>query len=429
MPQPSHTPPPLRVAWLIWSLGALFYMMGFFQRVAPAVMTDTLMREFDIGAAALGNLSALYFYSYVAMQIPTGIIADRWGPRRLLSLAAMVAAAGTLLFSLAPGFFLVGVGRLMIGGSVAVAFVGSLQVANRWFPPRYYAMVSGVALLFGIIGAVGAGPPLRLLIMRFGWRPTILASGLATLAIGAAIWIVVRDFPHEKGYADLVAPVDVAQRPSVAAGLKEVLGYRNTLALFIVPGGVVGPVLAFAGLWGVPFLSTHYGLDPSQASALTTALLMAWALGGPVLGWLSDRSGRRKPLYLLGCTLALAGWIVIVYLPGVPLPLLTVVLVATGFFSGGMIIGFAFAKESVPSRLAGTISGFTNMGVMMGPMLLQPAIGWVLDRQWNGQMQGGIRIYSLAAYQTGFALLVAWAALAALLLLFTRETHCRPLHD
>jgi hypothetical protein len=141
--------PPLALAWTVWGLGALLYLIGFYQRVAPAVITDQLMLEFAIGGAALGNLSAFYFYSYVAMQIPTGMIADRWGPRRLLTVGAGVAALGTALFAFAPTIFLANMGRLLIGASVAVAFVSMLKLASHWFPPKKYAMVSGMALLDG----------------------------------------------------------------------------------------------------------------------------------------------------------------------------------------------------------------------------------------------------------------------------------------
>ncbi|MDJ0991886.1 MAG: MFS transporter [Desulfobacterales bacterium] len=421
--------PPLRAAWVVWGLGALFYLLAFFQRVAPAVMTDALMREFGIGAAALGHLSALYFYSYVAMQVPTGIIADRWGPRRLLSLGALVAASGTLIFALAPDIVLVGLGRFLIGGSVAVAFVGCLQLANNWFPPRLYGMVAGMALFVGVMGAVCAGPPLRLCVDAFGWRPTILVSGLATVVVAAAIWTFVRDHPRDKGYAS-PAPADQAAAPaapvSILAGIGTVLRYPNTILLFLIPGGVVGPVLAFSGLWGVPFLTTHYGLAPTRAAVLTTTLLVAWAVGGPVLGWLSDRRGRRKPLYIGGSIVALVCWSVLILVPGLPLPLLVLLLVLTGLSSGCMIIGFAFAKESVPAHLSGTATGITNMGVMMGPTLLQPAIGWMLDRYWAGALETGVRVYSLEAYRAGFGLMIVWAALAVLLLFFTRETFCQP---
>jgi len=424
----SQSLPPLRLAWFMWGLGALLYLMGFFHRVAPAVMTEALMRDFHINAAALGNLSAFYFYSYVAMQIPTGIIADTWGPRRLLSLGALVAGAGAVIFALSPSFLLAGLGRLLIGGSVAVAWVGLLKLAANWFPPAMFAMVTGMALFFGIIGAVAAGTPLHLLSVQFGWRSVILASALATLAVAIAIWKYVRDTPGESGFKDYVAAGD---RPSVGSwaailgGLREIFRYPNTLLLCFIPGAVVGAVLTFSGLWGVPFLTTHYGLPTAQAAALTSALMVAWAVGGPVFGWLSDRVGRRKPLYLSGCAVTLIGWAVIVYLPGLPLWALTTILLVTGFASGCMIITFAYAKESVPLRLAGTVSGVINMGVMIGPTLLQPAVGWVLDQKWTGAMDAGVRRYGLEAYQTGFTMMIAWLAVALTLLFFTRDTRCR----
>ncbi|MBS3779563.1 MAG: MFS transporter [Desulfovermiculus sp.] len=427
MNRPS--PPPLRVAWIIWSLGAVFYLLGFFQRVAPAVMTEELMRDFQINATALGNLSAFYFYSYVAMQIPTGIIADNWGPRKLLSAGALVAGVGTVVFALAPDIIWASIGRLFIGGSVAVAFVGLLKLASNWFPVRYFATVTGLALFFGIAGAVCAGPPLRLLMDALSWRSIMFGTALLTLGIGAVIWIFVRDYPQHKGYSN---PAQVAKGsgqahslPQILKGVLEVFTYKNTILLFIIPGGIVGCSLTFSGLWGVPYLTTQYGMSTALASTLTTSLLVAWAAGGPVFGWLSDSLGRRKPLYLLGCLLCLAGWYVILLIPILPFYLLVALLLGTGFSSGCMVISFAFAKESMPPRLAGTVSGVINMGVMLGPTILQPAVGWVLDQKWQGEMAKGIRVYTSQAYQSGFSLMLVWAALSLLLLFFTRETYCR----
>jgi MFS family permease len=417
-----------RAAWFVWSLGALFYLMGFFHRVAPAVMTEELMREFNINAAALGNLSAFYFYSYVAMQIPTGILADTLGPRRLLTIGSLVAGIGTLIFALAPQIFWANLGRLLIGGSVAVAFVGLLKVANNWFPPRQYAMISGVALFFGIVGGVFAGTPLRLLMNHYSWRIVILLSALITFVLSLNIWVFVRDYPHEKGYADLGNSETAAGKSTlqnIAQGVVEVFNYTNTWFLCVIPGGLVGCVLTFSGLWGVPFLTTHHKLSPTLSAAMTSTLLVAWAVGGPVFGWFSDRLGNRKRLYLIGSVISIAGWLSITFITKIPVYGLVAMLLVTGFSSGCIIITFAFAKESVPVYLSGTVSGVVNMGVMMGPMLLQPAVGWILDRKWQGEVIRGIRLYTLDAYQTGFSLMIAWVVLSFFLLFFTRETHCR----
>ena len=424
----STTYPPLRLSWTIWGLGALLYLLGFYQRVAPGVMTVELTSQFELSAVALGNLSAFYFYSYVAMQVPTGLLADHWGPRRLLTLGAAVAGLGTFVFASAPDVWWANLGRLMIGGSVAVAFVGMLKLAGHWLPPRQYSLASGMALFFGITGAVFAGVPLGLLVDAFGWRSVMNVSAVVTCAVAIGIWWVVRDDPQDKGYAThaLARTNDDSRIPhSVLAGIREVFRYRNTWLLYLIPGAVVGSVLTFAGLWGIPYLTTHYGMEKTLAAAVCSALLIAWAVGGPIFGWLSDHLGHRKPLYALGCLILLVGWGVILLIPGLPLWLLVLLLIVVGFFSGNMIIGFAYAKESAPVHLAGTASGIVNMGVMMGPMLLQPGVGWMLDRYWQGEMADGVRIYSLEAYQSGFTLMLAWLAIAVLLILFTRETHCR----
>lgn len=429
MSKQINTYPPQSLAWLVWGLGAVLYFTGFYQRVAPAVMTDLLMADFQIGAAALGNLSAFYFYSYVAMQIPTGIMADRWGPRKLLTTGSLVASLGILLFALAPGVYLANLGRFLIGGSVAVAWVAMLKLASHWFPLRRFATVTGIALCCGVIGAVTAGVPLRFLADAYGWRNVFFFSGLVTFILTLAIWLLVRDDPEEKGFRSYFpAPHDSGmeqERPRVVASLRRIFSYPNAWLLVVAPGGIVGPLLAFSGLWGVPFLTTHYGLTPTKGAAITSSLLIAWALGGPCMGALSDRIGRRRPVYLVGAGVAAAGWAVVLFTPGLPLALLTALVIMIGFGSGAMVLGFAFMKESVPPSLGGTASGVCNAGVMIGPMILQPAMGLILDLGWRGEMVSGVRIYDLAAYRQGFILMMLWSILAFVLIYFTTETHCR----
>jgi len=422
----SEIHPPARLAWTVWGLGAVLYIIGFFQRVAPGVMTAELMGDFNLTAAAMGNLSAFYFYSYVAMQIPTGLLADSWGPRRLLTAGALVAGVGSLSFALADGMFWACAGRLLIGGSVAVAFVAMMKLSSHWMPPRQFALASGMALFLGIIGAVFAGTPLRLLVVAYDWRSVMLVASGFPFVVAALIWVIVRDDPGERGYLSYAPKVTVdVPRIGVMAGLKQAFGYRNTWLLLIAPGALAGSVLTFAGLWGVPFLTTHYGMSSPKAAAVCSALLIAWAVGGPVCGSLSDRIGRRKPLYIIGCAALALSWAVIIFVPGLPVAALVALLMVCGFSAGGIIIGFAYVKESVPAPLAGTAAGVCNMGVMLGPMLLQPTVGWVLDRQWQGTMVAGVRTYELNAFRAGFTFMLVWAVLALVCVVFSRETHCR----
>jgi sugar phosphate permease len=422
----NRTYPPISLAWSMWGLGAILYLIGFYQRVAPAVMTDELTADFALDATTLGSLSAFYFYSYVIMQIPTGLLADRLGPRMLLTLGALVTGLGTYVFATATIVLWAELGRLLIGGGVAVAFVCMLKLADHWLAPKHYALATGIALCFGIIGAVFAGVPLRIAIDVYGWREVMFFSAALPFGVAALIWWLVRNDPTERGYRSYGHVRHAADTPfKIVAGLKQISRYRNTWILSLLPGSVVGSVLTFSGLWGVPFLTTHYGLSKTSAAAMATSMLIAWAVAGPILGAWSDRLGKRKPLYTIGLGALVPLWGVLLFVPHLPVPILTTLLMTIGFMSGCMIIGFAFAKESVPRELSGTVSGVVNMGVMMGPMLLQPGVGFVLDRYGATIGEGGGLLYSLAAYQAGFSLMLVWLLVGFGLILFSHETHCR----
>jgi nitrate/nitrite transporter NarK len=140
---------------------------------------------------------------------------------------------------------------------------------------------------------------------------------------------------------------------------------------------------------------------------------------------LSERIGRRKPLYQGGLAVMLLLWSVLVFVPGLSTVSLAALLMAIGVSGGVFVLNFVFSKESVPPRLAGTVSGIANMGVMFGGLVTQPLMGWVLDRRWAGAMADGVRVYDLAAWQAALSVVLAWGAVSLVLLVFTRETHCR----
>ena len=369
-------PPPATLAWLVWALGAALYLIAFYQRVSLAVITQELSREFGLSAAALGNLSAFYFYSYVAVQIPTGLLADRFGPRRVLASGAALTAAGTLLFAMSPSVAWAGAGRLAIGAAAGVAFVSMLKLASHWMPFRRFAFASGVALFAGVLGATIAGAPLRAAVDAFGWRAVMLASAAVSALVAVAIWVVVRDDPVERGYASFNPPEPQHDARSMREQLREALGYRNTWLVLLIPGGYSAIVLTFAGLWGVPFLVTQHGFTTRGAAAVCSAMLLAWSVASMAFGPLSQRLGRRKPVFIAGLVATLALWAIVVFAPVRSPALLVALLLGVSTAAGAFILVFAFARESVPAALGGTASGISNMGVMLGGMAMQPLVGF-----------------------------------------------------
>jgi MFS family permease len=416
--------PPAALAWSVWGLAALLYLLGFYQRVAPAVLTGELQREFALSAAALGHLSAFYFYSYVAVQIPTGLLADRWGTRRLLTLGTASAGLGMLLFGLATSLTLAIVGRALVGAGVGVAYVALLKIASVWLPPHRFTLAAALALAVGMVGATAAGAPLRAMADLFGWRGVMVASALLAGLLALAIWWVVRDDPSERGYQSYgytPAPTD----SHIWADLKAVFAYRNTWLILLMPGVVTAMLLSFSGLWGVPFLVTHYGLSTTTAALFASLVMLGWAIGSILIAPLSDRTGRRKPLYFVSVGAVMLVWCAIIFPRHMPAEWMAVLCFLLGFTGGAFTIGFAWAKESVPSRFAGTMSGIANVGSMLGPMLGQPLVGWALDQRWTGAMDSGARTYEHSAYQFAFGLLLIWGVLSLLLTLWAKESYCR----
>lgn len=219
-------------------------------------MTDELMRSFHISARELGNLSGFYFYAYVAMQIPTGVLVDSWGARKLLIWGSISAAAGTFLFASTGNFALACLGRAIIGGATAVGWVVLLKLATHWFPGRKFAMLSGLGLFFGNMGALVAQVPLRLLISHFGWRPVVLGSAAVILGIGLLALSFVKNDPSDSGFQsyahETLQRKDQPKFLQLLAGFSKIFAYRNTWLIFFSQGAMVGAVLTFTGLWGIP---------------------------------------------------------------------------------------------------------------------------------------------------------------------------------
>ena len=180
-----------RLPWFMWSLGALFFCYGFFQRVAPSVMISDLMRDFGVTAGVLGNLSAFYFYAYAGMQLPVGVVVDNWGSRRVLAGGALICSIGTLLFATATTLGPAYLGRFLIGCGAGIALMATMKLAATWLPPGHFALMSGLTGMLGMVGAVGAQAPMAAMVAHFGWRDTLSATAAGGVAIAFVNTIIM----------------------------------------------------------------------------------------------------------------------------------------------------------------------------------------------------------------------------------------------
>lgn len=381
-------------------------------------MIDEMMRDLAIGAALIGNLSAFYFYGYAGMQVPVGILIDRFGPRRLMTSAALVCAAGCVVFAQSTGFWGVAAGRFLIGASAAFSFVGAMSVAALWFPANRFAVLSGFAMMMGMAGGVAGQAPLRLLVERFDWREATLLLAAGGVVISLAAWTTVRD--REGG----------SRRPRrMFSGLGRVTSNPQTWIIAIAGLGTTAPLLGFAGLWGVPYLVSVYGLDRAAAASVTSMMFIGWGLGAPLMGWYSDHIGRRREPFIAGLLLCAAAMTVIVYVPALPISVMMALCFACGFGGSSQIVGFAAAREHNPIAVSATTLGLVNGMVTGAGALYQPLVGWVLDGGWKGQMIAGARVYDAEAYRHALAILVVGVVVGFVCTLFVRETKCRQISE
>lgn len=409
--------------WLMWGLGALFYCYGFFQRVAPSVMVEELMRDFAVGAAITGTLSSLYFYTYAGLQIPIGLMLDKYGPRLMLTIAGLLGAAGAFAFSASETLMPAYLGRALIGIGAAVSWVGTLKLASSWFPPNRFALLTGLTMALGMAGAVGGQVPLAAAVATFGWRGTMAGAAALAGLLAAAVWLIVRDMP--KSTAATAQPTERPEGHGVLSGLKMAMAEPQTWWTALFGALLAAPMLSFAGLWGVPYMMQEYGLPRPAAATATSLMLIGWGIGSPLVGWVTDRVSRRRLPMIVTSGASLTLTLLWLY-AGLPLWLVYGLLFLTGVFAGGMILTFATAREHNPIWAAGSTLALVNMAVMSTGAIFQPLIGWLLDLQWDGTAIEGARVYSGAAYATALAVLPACQILSLLGALKVRETFCAP---
>ena len=397
-----------RLRWTAFALVSAAYVLSFFHRIAPAAIAGELRQAFDASGAALGALAATYFSAYTVMQVPTGVLADALGPRRIVTLGGVVAGAGSITFGLAPTLGLAGVGRALVGLGVSVTFIALLKLVAAWFREREFATLSGLVMFMGNVGAVLSAAPLAWAVTLTSWRNVFVAVGAFSLAAAALSWLVVRDDPREAGLPSMRELDGAAAHPPHAGGwwtgLVAVIRNPATWPVFFVNLGLGGAYLAFAGLWAVPYLVDVHRMSRGEATAHTTAMLVAFALSSLATGKLSDHLGRRRALIVaFGAVhvLCWAPWV----LGGGPLPRAATLplFVLMGASAPGFTLSWVSVKEVNPPALAGTAMAVVNTGVFLGPTVYQPLVGWVLDRAGFRPALGVLAAFSALGLAAAFA--------------------------
>lgn len=409
-------------AWAIWCLSALFMFYKYGLEVSPSVMTNTLMGSFQITGVDLGNLAAAYFYAYLLLQIPAGLLLDKFGPRKMTTMAIGICALGSLIFANADTLAMAEIGRFFVGAGAAFAAVNCLKLTANWFPSTQFAFMAGLMMTIAMLGAVGGQAPLAHVISLFEWRFAMKYIGYVGLVFAFIFALVVRDkSPHVKAEKQLTS-----SKTSLWETLKKVLQSSQSWWLSVYSGLAFAPVMVFGGLWGVTFLSQAYDLPESFAAQQASLIFIGFAIGAPIFGHISDRLQRRKIVMFWGSLVSLFSICFVIYSPGFSIPFLSLALFLFGFSISTFLLCFSMIREINPPALAATALGFMNAFNALIGAFSDPMTGKVLDSRWTGLYLNEARLFTVDAYQIAFLMLPIYLILALLSLLKIKETYCKP---
>lgn len=404
-----------RYRWVVWTILALMYIFVTFHRMATGVVKAELQEAFGIGAAQFANIGSMYFYAYFIMQIPSGILADKIGPRKTVTWFSLLAAAGSVIFGLAPTLAIAYLGRFMVGIGVSVVFICLIKIQSRWFYSRNFALMIGFVGLSANSGALLAQTPLVYATSLLGWRMTFVILGVMMLFFAGLTKAFVKDDPSEMG---LPGMDELEGRPTVKSdlkvlpSLKSVLSNPRTWAVSVVNIGMYVGYIVLLGQFGVPYLMTSYGLERIPAANMIIAAVLGSAVGAMAIGYISDRIKRRKPVLVALSVLSLVGWLLFVYVK-MPVAVLPVFLFLHGFAITNFTMTWTIANEVNDRRLAGIATGVVNCIGFAGAAVLPVVMGKILDTYSAAPQLG---------YEKAFQVLIAVVAVSAVVSFFATET-------
>lgn len=414
------------LAWSILGCAWLFYLYEYILRVSPSVMTNELMRDFGVTSTALGVLVSFYYFSYVILQIPCGIIVDYLGTRKVITFSALLCVIGSSFFAYSETLFTAQIGRFLMGAGSACAYLSCAKVGAEWFHPRRFAVIAGMTMMMGTLGGTFGGSPFAWLVNEIGWRNSMLIAAIVGLGVALSAWIIIRDHPKKDDQT-----LSNSKEAPLLEGLKAVASNPQNWLIGIYGCMMYLPLSAFAELWGVPFLMEKYNISNEIASRGTIMVFLGMAFGSPLGAWLSNYWQSRKKVMSWSALGTLISFSIIFYMPYIPLNSMFCLLFIGGIISGGQILYFAAAKEASSPGNSGTTIGFTNCLVMASGPVFQPLLGWLLDLAWDGKIDynTGSPIYSLMTYQYAFSAVIVALLFSWIIVQYVCETYDSSIND
>ncbi len=423
----------LKYRWIIYIILALVYFLSNFHKYSTGVMKNELTDSFHLSTVAFGNLSSMVFYSYLLMQIPTGILVDTIGPRKTVTAGSIVTAVGSFMFAWAQTLMLANISRFIIGMGISVTYISLLKVQTKWFRTKEFATMTGLTFLIGNFGSVMAQTPLRILVDVFSWRGIYFIFGIVSIIMGILVYIFVRNSPNNMGLVSIeeidgktgeAETTKEEEKFNILKTMIEVIKNKYNIPIFAI-GGCIGVAASILnGSFGTAYISDTYNVSMVEASKNTMLLTLGMAFGSAIIGIFSDLIKRRKNiLIILTCGMNIVWIYIVVICKGEPnFNMLGLLYLLSGVFMSACLLPYTMAKESNNPLYAGMSVSFVGLFDFLGSSIGPVMTGKILDIN-SINLTGG------ELYAKAFMFLVICNTIAFIGSLFVKETRCENIYE
>ena len=399
---------------------SLLFFFSMFYRSTSAMIASELMRDLHLSAEDLGLLSSVFFYAFAVIQIPMGAAMDTFGAKRMILFLSSVGIVGAVLFAVAHSFPIALIGRALTGIGMACALMGPYKLISLWFPPHAFGTISGIILAVGTLGGIVATAPLAFAVTWIGWRGSFLLIALIHLSITIWIYGAVQDSPDEYQQENIS---DLQNKNWIKVSLNGVLSVLRLPSFWLIAVAAFvryGTYISIAGLWAGPYLEYVYTIPLIERGKILMLFPVGYLLGGPILGYLSDRMFKNRKSVAL---LAMGFYAIFLFPLTGFFPTPSLIMIAGIFFFIGFLtscgnIMYANIKELLPGSISGTAMSAVNFFTMAGAGVFQHVMGIAIDTFSLNQMQLPPEAFSFA-----FGLCFVSAALGTVAYLFVKEEH------
>ena len=414
----------LRYRWGMYILLALVYFLSNFHKFSTGVMQDELMGSFNLTTAAFGNLSSMVFYSYLIMQIPSGLLADTLGARKTVTAGCIITALGSFMFAAAQTAAIANISRLVIGIGISVTYISLMKIQTKWFLSKEFATMTGLTFLIGNLGSVVAQTPLRLMADLFSWRSIYYAFGAMSVFMGVMVYILIRNSPEDMGLPSIEAIegkgillVDSSKdKIKIRDTFDKILKNSYNWPTFAVVFSLGAILSILTGSFGSVYIRDTYSVSMVDASKYTMILTLGLAVSSTILGIVSDYFRKRKIfMILLNGTMSVIWIYIVIICKGVPsFGSLKVLYLLTGLSLSSCLLSYTVAKESNNLKYAGISVSFVGLMEFIGSAVGPVVVGKIIDM--NPALSGG-ELYSRAFLVLAVLSVVTFAGS-----LFVKET-------